>query len=60
MMITPIKSKQDVVRALNDRDMAFSSATEVVNQKGVKIVTDQLNRLLRMQRKIHVIVVERR
>ena len=31
-MIAQIQSKQDVIRALNDRTMSFSGALEVVNQ----------------------------
>ncbi len=59
MMITPIKTKQDLIRALGQRELSFLSEYEVVNDAGLKVATDKAKTLLRQNKKLHFVVLER-
>ena len=59
MMITEIKTKQDLVKALGQRELAFVAEIEVVNDDGLKTVNDKARTMLRQKKKLHVILVER-
>lgn len=58
-MITSIKSKQDLIRALGLKELRFVGEFEVVNDGELKIAADKVKGLLRKTRKIHLLVIER-
>jgi hypothetical protein len=58
-MITIIKSKQELLRALNSNDLRFIGEVEVVNEAGTRSLTDKAKTLLRQQKKLHVVLLER-
>jgi hypothetical protein len=58
-MITGIKTKQDLLRALNSNTLRFIGEIEVVNESGIKSVTDKTRALLRQQKKLHLVLIER-
>lgn len=58
-MIVSIKSKQDLVRALSSNEIRFLSETEVVNENGMKALVEKAKSLLRQQKKLHIVIVER-
>jgi hypothetical protein len=59
MMVTAIKNKQDLVKALNQREISFVGEYEAVNETGLKAATDKVKTLLRQRKKPHLIIVER-
>lgn len=59
MMVTSIKTKQDLVKALSGRDVRFIAEIEVVNENGVKTMNDKMRTLIRQQKKMHVVLLER-
>lgn len=58
-MIPALKTKQDVAKALNDRDYQFASSLEVVNDADLRVVTDKMRAFIRQSKKIQLIVLER-
>jgi hypothetical protein len=58
-MIPELKTKHDLVRALNTNVVRLLSTIEVVNDSGLKAVTEKAKSLLRQQKKLHLIVLER-
>ena len=58
-MMSTIKTKQDIAKALNDRDYQFASSIEVVNDADVRIATDKMKWLLRRNKKLHIVILER-
>jgi len=58
-MITEIKTKQDLVKALGQRELTFVAEIEVVNDDGLKTVNDKAKTMLRQKKKLHIIFVER-
>jgi len=58
-MISPIKTKQDLVTRLRENSVRFIGEFEVVNESGLKQVTDKIKMLLRQNKKLHVILLER-
>ena len=59
MMVTEIKTKQDLVKALARRELRFAGEVEVVNDDGVKAVTEKAKAMLRQKKKLHVVLIER-
>jgi hypothetical protein len=58
-MIAVIKTKQDLVRALAFNELKFVGEYEVVNDAGLKAATDKARSLLRQQKKLHIVLIER-
>jgi hypothetical protein len=58
-VIAIIKTKQDLVRALAFRELKFVGEYEPVNEAGLKAATDKAKTLLRQQKKLHIILLER-
>jgi hypothetical protein len=58
-VITVIKTKQDLVKALAGNSLLLRAEVEVVNESGVKSLVDKAKALLRQQKKLHVIFLER-
>jgi hypothetical protein len=58
-MTPSIKTKQDLVRALNGRDVRLTAEIEVVNDNGVKTASEKMRAFLRQQKKLHVVLLER-
>lgn len=58
-MIAAIKTKQDLVKALGRSDVRLIAELEVVNEAGLRTATDKCKALLRQQRKLHIVVIER-
>jgi len=58
-MTNPIKTKQDLVRTLNSNELRYSAEMEVVNEADVRLLTDKAKSLLRQQKKLHVVLLER-
>ncbi len=58
-MIGPIKTKQDLLRVLNSNALRYVADIEVVNEIGAKAVAEKAKALLRQQKKLHVILLER-
>ncbi len=59
MMITQIKSKQDLVKALGLKELTFIGEYEAVNDDGLKIATDKAKTLIRNKKKLHIVIIER-
>jgi hypothetical protein len=59
MMITQIKSKQDLVKALGLKELTFIGEYEAVNEDGLKTATDKAKALIRQKKKLHIILIER-
>jgi hypothetical protein len=58
-MITKITSKQDLIRALGQRELTFIGEYEAVNDNGLKIATEKAKTLIRQKKKLHVVLIER-
>jgi hypothetical protein len=58
-VIAVIKTKQDLVKALSVNELKFVGEYEVVNEAGLKVATDKAKALLRQQKKLHIVIVER-
>jgi hypothetical protein len=58
-MMPVIKTKQDLLKALAQKELSFLGEYEVVNDAGVKAATDKVKALLRNQKKLHIIILER-
>ena len=58
-MIAVIKTKQDLVRALQFNELKFGGEIEVVNDAGLRTATEKVKNLLRQNKKVHVILIER-
>ena len=59
MMITQIKSKQDLVKALGLKELTFIGEFEAVNDNGLKIASDKARTLIQQKKKLHIILIER-
>jgi hypothetical protein len=44
---------------LNQRDITVDSGFEVVNESDIRSVTDRLRSLLRRDKKLHIVILER-
>ncbi len=58
-VIPVIKTKQDLIRALSLKELQFAGEYEVVNDAGLKAITDKAKALLRQQKKLHIVLIER-
>ena len=58
-MITRIRSKQDIQKALSRSELRFLEEREIVGDSEIRALTDRLKSLLRSQKRIHVSVFER-
>jgi hypothetical protein len=58
-MIAVIKTKQDLVKALAFNELKFIGEYEAVNDAGLKVATDKVKNLLRQNKKLHIILIER-
>jgi hypothetical protein len=58
-VIAAIKTKQDLVKALNSQDVRLIADIEVVNDSGLKTIDDKVRSLLRQQKKLHIVLLER-
>ena len=58
-MTSPLKNKQDLLAMLRDNKMRFSAEFEVVNDSGLKALGDRIKSLLRQQKKLRVVLIER-
>jgi hypothetical protein len=58
-VITAIKTKQDLVKALSLKELTFIGEFEAVNDNGLKIATDKAKALIRQKKKVHVVLIER-
>jgi hypothetical protein len=58
-MILKTKTKQELVRALGQTEVTFLEEIEVVNDSGLKALTDKAKALLAKNKKIHAVLVER-
>lgn len=59
MMITAIKNKQDLVKALAFNELKFIGEYEAVNEAGLRAATDKVKTLLRQNKKMHIVLIER-
>jgi hypothetical protein len=59
MTLASVKSKPELVRALNQREVSFTGGQEVVNDSDVKSISDRLRKLLSRQKKLHIVILER-
>jgi hypothetical protein len=59
VIISSIKNKKDLVKFLSHRETTFVDEYEVVNDSGLKTATDRAKTLLRNQRKLHIVIIER-
>lgn len=58
-MISPIKTKQDLIKVLGSRDVRLIAELEVVNDNGVRSAADKAKTLLRQNKKLHIVIIER-
>jgi hypothetical protein len=58
-MPASIQSKLELQKALSQRDVAFTVAIEVVNDADVRVLIDKVKGLIRQQKKLHVVILER-
>jgi hypothetical protein len=59
MNLTKVESKQDLFRVLNQNKVIFSEGFEVVNEADFKSITDRARVLLRQNKKLHIVILER-
>jgi hypothetical protein len=58
-MIQKIRTKQDLVKALNQSELKFLEEREIVSDQDIRALTDKIRTLIRNQKRIHVSIVER-
>ncbi len=58
-MIAAIKTKPDLIKALGSREVRFIAELEVVNENGVRSAADKARTLLRQNKKLHIVIIER-
>jgi hypothetical protein len=58
-MIQKIKTKRDLVKALNQSDVKFLEEREIVSDQDIRALADKLRGHIRSQKRIHVSIVER-
>ena len=58
-MIQKIKTKQDLVKALNQSEFRFLEERELVSDSDIRALTDKIKTLTRNQKRIHISIVER-
>ena len=58
-MIAVIKTKQDLVRALQFNELKFVGEYEAVNDAGLRTATEKVKNLLRQNKKLHIVLIER-
>ena len=58
-MLVEITSNQDLVRALQKRELRFAGEVEVVNDDGLKLSTEKIKSAIRQKKKLHVVFLER-
>jgi hypothetical protein len=59
MMVPKIRTKQELIKALNQPDFKFLEEREVVTDAEIRALTDRIKSILRNQKRIHVTIVER-
>jgi hypothetical protein len=58
-MLTPVKSKQSLIKALNQRELTVDGGFEVVNEANLRSMTGKVRNLLRRRKKLHIVILER-
>jgi hypothetical protein len=58
-MITKIKNKQDLIRALGQNEITFIEEIEAVNDYGLRAATEKVKWLITKGKKVHVVLIER-
>jgi hypothetical protein len=58
-VITKLKSKQDAIAAMNQKEVTFLEEIELVNDSDVKKFDDKVRGLIRSKKKLHAILIER-
>jgi hypothetical protein len=58
-MLVPIKSKQDLIKAIGQSQITLVDNYEVVNEADLRMVTEKSKTLLRQQSKLHVVLLKR-
>jgi hypothetical protein len=58
-MIQKIKTKQDLLKALNQSEFKFLEEREIVSDQDIRALTVKIKTLIRNQKRIHVSIVER-
>lgn len=59
MMITQIKTKQELIKALGLKELTFVGEYEAVNNNDLKAATDKAKLLIQQKKKLHVVLIER-
>lgn len=59
MLMGKIRTKRELAQALNQSDVAFLEEREVVSDRDIRALAEQLRSLIRHQKRIHVSILER-